>query len=261
MARPRSQPQPLTPPRGKAAWIADAIRDEIAAGSLRPGDALPQEALLMQRYDVSQPTMRAALRILEADGLVRIQWGPGGGPRVQELDVDVLAKRAGLYLQVEGADLADLLEALLLLQPGAVALAAARRTPDQVVALRDCVARVYQCASMAEFSDVAADFVVLLLEASGNQSIKLFALVTRSLIHQELNRFLAEMPTTRERLDWHASRFEEVVDAIEAGEAETAAALWRAHMLRTIPSPDAARSDLTRADGAREVSDLSARRR
>ena len=259
MPRPRSQP--LTPPRGKAAWIADAIRDEIAAGSLRPGDALPQEALLMQRYDVSQPTMRAALRILEADGLVRIQWGPGGGPRVQELDVDVLAKRAGLYLQVEGADLTDLLEALLLLQPGAVALAADRRTAEQVVALRACVARAYECASMREFSDVAADFVVLLLEASGNHSIKLFALVTRSLIHQELNRALAEAPTTRERLDWHASRFEEVVDAIEAGEAEAAAALWRAHMVRTIPMPSGTRAAGSRGAGTREMGEIRARRR
>ena len=223
------------PARGKAAWIASSIRDDVAAGRLKPGDALPPESVLMVDYDVSQPTMRAALRILEAEGLVRIQWGPGGGPRIQDLDVDVLAQRAGLYLQVEGADLSDLLEALLLLQPGAVGLAAQRRSDEQLVRLRGCAVRTGQCTTMGEFADAAADFVVLLLEASNNKSIKLFALVIRSLVHQELQRYLTEVAdSTTAHIEWNGQRFGEVVDLIEAGESDAAAALWRAHMLATV---------------------------
>jgi DNA-binding FadR family transcriptional regulator len=233
------------PPRGKAAWIASAIRDDVAGGVLQPGDALPPESVLMQEYNVSQPTMRAALRILESEGLVRIQRGPGGGPRILELDVDVLAQRAGLYLQVEGADLFDLFEALTILQPGAVGLAARRRTDEQLAELRRCVHRAYACMNMREFSAVAADFVVSLLDASGNETIRLFGVVIRRLVHEELHRFLDGTDGGAERIVWHARRFSEVVDLVEAGESEAAAALWRAHMLSTVPR----RGDPPRANG------------
>ena len=193
------------PARGKAAWIAAAVRDDIVAGRLRAGDALPPESVLMAEYQVSQPTMRAALRILENDGLVRIQWGPGGGPRVQELDVDVLAQRAQMYLEMEGADIVDLMEALIILQPGAVTLAAVRATDEQTAELRACADRVPRCATMAEFADVAADFVVILLEASGNRTIKLFALVIRALVHDTIQKSLADNDDTAS-LPWHAQR-------------------------------------------------------
>jgi DNA-binding FadR family transcriptional regulator len=243
--------RPGIPPRGKAAWIAAAIRDDVATGALKSGDSLPPESVLMQEYDVSQPTMRAALRILEAEGIVRIQWGPGGGPRIQDLDVDVLAQKAGLYLQIEGADLGDLLEALMILQPGAVSLAAERCTEFQLERLRECVSRAHECTTMAEFGEVAADFVVLLLEASGNQSIRLFALVIRSLVHQELHRHLDPKADDPEQVEWNARRFGEVVDLIEAGEAEAAGALWRAHMLSTV-RPDILRQTRDREPPARD---------
>ncbi len=224
------------PASGKAQWIAEAIRAEIASGKLKPGDVLPPESILMGEYDVSPPTMRAALRILQSDGLVRIQRGARGGARIQELDVDVLARQAGLYLQLAGADLADLLEALVVMQPDAVGLAAGRRTKQQLRELRRCVARAEVAETMSDFSEVAADFVVLLLQAAGNQSIKLFALVIRSLIHQELHRRLDYLEPN-EGIHWNARRFGELVDLIEAGEAEAATALWRAHLLTTI-TPD-----------------------
>jgi DNA-binding FadR family transcriptional regulator len=129
----------------------------------------------------------------------------------------------------------DLLEALRLLEPGAVALAAERRTAAQLAKLWSCVERTAACETMTEFSEVGADFVVLLLEASGNKSLKLFGLVIDSLIREELYRELERTSDTR-TLQWHAERFAEVVQLIELREAEAAAALWRAHMLVADPT-------------------------
>jgi DNA-binding FadR family transcriptional regulator len=243
---PAAKEHATIPNSGKAVWIAESIRSKIATGKLKPGDALPPEPVLMASYDVSPPTMRAALRILESEGLVRIHRGAKGGPRVQELDVDVLAKRAGFYLQVEGAGLPDLLEALLLLQPGAVGLAELRR----------CVSRAEACTTMQEFAEVAADFVVLLLEASGNKSVKLFALVINSLIHQELHRWL-DGGGSADQIGFNARRFREVVDLIESGDGDAAAALWHAHMLSTItpdlkpPRTRAGKTTAARRNGSR----------
>lgn len=232
----------------KVTQIAEAIRADIASGKLQPGDALPPESILTTQFDVSQHTMRAALRVLQSDGLLRVQLGAGGGPRVQELDIDVLAERAGFYLQLQGADLADLLQVLLLLQPGAAELAARRRTDENLANLRACVAAAEAASTMSEFSEVAADFVVLLLEASNSPSIKLFGLLIRSVIHTELHRYLDDQVADADGIQFNARRFGEVVDLIELGEGEAAAALWRAHMLVTMgPDLKEQRTDSTPA--------------
>ena len=62
------------------AEIADVLRGEIANGGFPVGDLLPSEAALCKRFDVSRFTVREALRLLQADGMVsRIQ---GAGSRV-----------------------------------------------------------------------------------------------------------------------------------------------------------------------------------
>jgi DNA-binding FadR family transcriptional regulator len=220
---------------GKAADIADTIRTQIASGMLRADDALPPEASLLATFGVSPPTMRAAMRILESEGLIRIQRGVHGGPRVLPLDVGVLARQAALYLQVEGADLTELLEALKILEPGAVALAAGRRTEDQLAELYNCADRAAESATMSEFSDASADFVLLLLQASGNAAIKLFGTVIAHLVRTELHRELDDKPVT-DANRWNAQRFHEVAGLIELGEGEAAAALWKSHILSTNPS-------------------------
>jgi GntR family transcriptional regulator len=64
--------------------VARAIADQINAGRLRPGDRLPSERQLCERFDVSRATVRRALQDLIAEGLVEAQQGRGsfvaGGP-------------------------------------------------------------------------------------------------------------------------------------------------------------------------------------
>jgi GntR family transcriptional regulator, transcriptional repressor for pyruvate dehydrogenase complex len=222
---------------GMAASVADLIRGRILRGQLKAGDDLPPEAVLMAQFDVSQPTMRSALRILQSEGLIVIRRGPGGGPRVAELDASALARQARFYLELEGADLDDLLEALQLVQPGAVALAARRRPQQQLRSLRRCVLDVESAATFREFSDASADFVLLLLEASGNKAVKLFGLVISLLIREGIHKTLDDRPedAASDVSKFYAVRFGEVVDLIELGEEDAAAALWRAYLIASLP--------------------------
>jgi DNA-binding GntR family transcriptional regulator len=57
--------------------IAAELRTAIERGELQPGDALPSEAALMERYTVSRGTARQALADLEGAGLVESQHGRG----------------------------------------------------------------------------------------------------------------------------------------------------------------------------------------
>lgn len=57
--------------------VADGLRAAIAAGDYASGGRLPPESQLATKFEVSRPTVRAALRELEATGLVRTQHGVG----------------------------------------------------------------------------------------------------------------------------------------------------------------------------------------
>lgn len=216
--------------------LAERLRGEIANGKHKPGEMLPPESIMMESYGVGRPSMREAQRILESEGLLRIVRGPRGGAEVLDLDVVSLAKRAGLYLQLRGADLADLRVARALIDPGAVALAAKRRAPEDIEALRECIERVRACRDPDDFGEIAADFVERLLVASGNHTLALLSLVIDRLLRQELRRYMwSEGWETGERAGFYVQEWTDVVDRIEAGDAEGAVAAWESHRARTTP--------------------------
>ncbi|MFJ8997551.1 GntR family transcriptional regulator [Streptomyces sp. NPDC102359] len=57
--------------------IADDLRDRIVTGRLKPGERLPSEAHLAAQYMVSTPTLRNALAVLQAEGLIEKTHGKG----------------------------------------------------------------------------------------------------------------------------------------------------------------------------------------
>ncbi|MFI6047107.1 GntR family transcriptional regulator [Nocardia sp. NPDC051321] len=67
--------------------IADALRQRIEAGELHPGDRVPGEAALMEQYKVSTPTVRQALAVLRAEGLIEAKHGVGTYVRVPRVKV------------------------------------------------------------------------------------------------------------------------------------------------------------------------------
>jgi GntR family transcriptional regulator len=50
--------------------LADIIRADVAAGRLKPGQALPSETRLMQQYELGRVAVRQALEVLRGEGLV-----------------------------------------------------------------------------------------------------------------------------------------------------------------------------------------------
>lgn len=225
-------------PRTASESLAEQIRGQIATGALKPGDMLPSETALLEVHGVARPTMREALRILESDGLVSIVRGINGGARVKEPDLAILARRAGLHLQLRGTHLDALTEAQRLIQPGAVALAAARRDPEALARLRSCIDGIAECEDLACFGDLAADFLRLLAEASGNQILSLFSGLIDQLLHDELRRWLLANAQEQEPglFRFAVTQYSELVDLIEAGDADGAEAFWREHLrVTTLP--------------------------
>lgn len=55
--------------------IVNAIKESIMADNLMPGDRLPQEKDLIERYSASKSTVREALKSLEVQGLIKRKRG------------------------------------------------------------------------------------------------------------------------------------------------------------------------------------------
>ena len=64
-----------------AELVAGRIRRSIVTGELRTGDSLPSEAHLITDFQVSRPTIREAIRILESEGLISVSRGARGRAR------------------------------------------------------------------------------------------------------------------------------------------------------------------------------------
>lgn len=69
--------EPLRDSRTIAVQLRDRIADLIRDEGLRPGDRLPTEAQLTQRFKISRPALREALKLLEQDDVINVEHGRG----------------------------------------------------------------------------------------------------------------------------------------------------------------------------------------
>lgn len=101
----------LTRPLKTSESVARDIVHDIIREELNPGDSLPAEASMLERYGVSRESLREALRLLEVQGLITLRRGPGGGPVVSNVDPANLGRVSTLYYHLAGATYRELFEA------------------------------------------------------------------------------------------------------------------------------------------------------
>jgi GntR family transcriptional regulator, transcriptional repressor for pyruvate dehydrogenase complex len=152
------------------------LRERIVTGQLRDGDSLPRQEDLLQEFGVSRPSLREALRILEAEGLITVRRGNQGGASVHAPRVGNAAYSVGLVLQSRGVAMSDLREALQSIEPVCAGLCAAREDRHTTVlpTLKTLHERVVQSVDDAvEFTVLSRRFHEELVDSCGNSTLKL----------------------------------------------------------------------------------------
>ena len=91
--------------------VARDIVHHLVQNGLTEGDGLPSEGRMLEQYRVSRESLREGLRLLEAQGLITLKRGPGGGPFVGTVDPANLARISTLYYHLAGATYGELFEA------------------------------------------------------------------------------------------------------------------------------------------------------
>lgn len=111
--------------------IIEQIRDQIVAGSLKPGDLLPAERQLAEMMGVNRHSLREALKVLEFLGVVQSRTGIG--TIVNNLGQDILCDRVAQAANFSPRFfLFELMELRQAIEPHAAALAAKRATPEDL---------------------------------------------------------------------------------------------------------------------------------
>jgi|KBSSwiStaDraftv2_1062776.scaffolds.fasta_scaffold05835_8 GntR family transcriptional regulator, transcriptional repressor for pyruvate dehydrogenase complex len=217
--------------------IADELRARIAQGELSDGDLLPNEQQLQEQFGVSRPTLREAMRILEAEGLIITPRGGTKGSRITLPTADHAAKYAGLILQVRGATVADIFALRTLVEPAAARLAAERKDRPDVEPLRRIVDLMgAERSNPRELARLLQAFDHTLVSMSDNEALKLVGQMMTHILRLHLHTIpetVEELPAANvQGIKRGPALLHEVVEAIEAGNGPLAEQLMRARTLQ-----------------------------
>jgi GntR family transcriptional repressor for pyruvate dehydrogenase complex len=234
--------------------VADVVRRRILDGELDDGELLPTQDIFVNEFGVSRPSMREALRILEAEGLITVRRGNQGGAVVHRPEPRHAAYSLAMVLQSRGVALADVGAALQQLEGACAGLCARRKDRKRAVVkvLEECNKRSEAALDQPlDYVRATADFHRSLAECSGNETMRLLVGSIESLW---LNHVQSWAETTAE-----AGRFpdrdyrvqglkahRELTALIAAGDVAGATAMAESHF-------DPAQFYLSPSDGARRV--------
>lgn len=224
-----------------AELIAGDIRSRIVRRELLPGVTLPTESELMGQFGVSRPTLREAFRILEAESLINVRRGVGGGALVTAPDIAIGARYVGLMLQLDGATIADVYEARAALEPVCAGMLAARGQGEDVAALKRAIgeaARLVEASSEGvpeahAWSRETYRFHELILKGSGNQTLALQGHLLQEVVAMHYAATVADKfaeNSRPERFRRVLLSFRRLAGLVAAGDSEGARAHWLRHM-------------------------------
>lgn len=212
--------------------IARRIVDEIVDDRLQPGDMLPSETAMLERYKVGRSSLREALLLLEVLGLISRKPGRKGGPVVGAVSAGDFGGIATLYFRLAGITYRELIESRLILQPISARLAAERHDPTLMAQLSELVAR-------SEHVDLGDDhaYLALILEyqssvtgVAGNPILTLFGQMLGDIYRTRLAGAIAPRPQRKRVVQTHV----DIAEAILSGDGELAEQRARAHMEGTM---------------------------
>ncbi|MFK8059789.1 MAG: FadR/GntR family transcriptional regulator [Polaribacter sp.] len=156
--------------------IISKIRDLINFKNLEPGDKLPSERMLSEKFEVSRSNVREAIQKLEFYGLLKSI--PQSGTFVANIGVIAMNGMIEDILRLNDPDFKSLVETRILLELKTVRLAATRRTNEDLEKLEEAL-NAYRDKVINGEDAVQEDllFHLAIAKASGNSSMNTFMLI------------------------------------------------------------------------------------
>lgn len=156
--------------------IIAGIRDYINYKNLEPGDKLPSERMLSEKFEVSRGNIREAIQKLEFYGLLKSI--PQSGTFVANIGVIAMNGMIDDILRLEDPDFKSLVETRILLELKTSRLAAIRRTDEDLLKMKEAL-DAYKAKVLNNQDAVQEDllFHLAIAKASGNSTMNTFMLI------------------------------------------------------------------------------------
>ncbi len=224
--------------------LAERLLAEITEGRLAPGDPLPTERELTERYRVGRSSVREALRMLESRGLIK---AVGKGAFTVAEVANPLRDSVNLLLALRETSLAELFELRKILEVEAAGLAAERRTEDDLAAMRAAVDEmVGGLVEQQRYIRADLQFHLTIAAATRNRTAQHVMHAIRGVLQEALTSIYHIPGSPQQSIAQHR----EILTAVSARDANGARRKMWEHLTRVESDIEAILSDGTALSGA-----------
>lgn len=212
------------------------IEADLAAGRLEVGGRLPGERVLAEQYGVSRASVREAIRVLEAMGLIRT--AAGSGPDAGAVLIADPAAPIGAalrwHLTSRSLPVADIVGTRLLIESWSLREAAARQQPSPGMELAPARALLLEMDDVdldaADFLALDTRFHVALADLAGNTVIAAIMAAMRDSIEGYVTAAVDGLPAWPPMAALLRREHAGILEAVAGGQPELAAELVVAHI-------------------------------
>lgn len=232
------------------------IENAIHEGRLRVGDRLPPERELAEIFQVSRASVREALRVLEAFGILSARRGTGAesGSIVSAQNESPLSGLLRLYASLLQMPLTDLLEVREVLEMLTARLAAERVGAEEIERLQSIIEGMRNCVEPEEFLTLDTEFHLAMARASGNSVAPLLLGALRDAIARQMLRAFKALEASGKWVSERNALIREhavLVETVSKRDPDAAAQAFRQHVRdfykRALEDQDVAARPLERA--------------
>lgn len=190
--------------------IISKIRDLINFKNLEPGDKLPSERMLSDKFEVTRSAVREAIQKLEFYGLLKSI--PQSGTFVADIGIVALNGMIADILRLEVPEFKSLVETRILLELKTARLAAIRRTEEDLVQIKEAL-EAYNSKVLSGESAVQEDllFHLAIAKACGNSTMNTFMLIiTPGIITNFKKHHVCDAGLSKRGMDDHQAIYDAI---------------------------------------------------
>jgi GntR family transcriptional repressor for pyruvate dehydrogenase complex len=221
----------------RATLAEQAARNLIAfieSQDLKPGKLLPSESQLAADLGVSRPIIREALKSLEGKGIVEVVSGKG--TVVKPPDSQPLQLFFQRTMRIESEAIIDVMELRKGIEVQSAALAAVRRTPDDVARLTKSVVEMRRNLGVPDaYVELDVAFHLLIASTTRNTMIYHMVKAIREALKDTLHESMLRQQTD-EQLERVQVGHEAILASLEQGDAEGAKHAMTVHFDEAVMS-------------------------
>ena len=208
--------------------VAGTLRAQIVNGEIAEGEALPSEAVLMERFAISRPSLREAFRILESERLIEVRRGSRGGARAVKPHISVAARYLGVIMQFDRVQLKDVFIARAYFEPLCFRLLASAPNREEAAAsLRELLNAIDDETSIPK---VYVEFFLRLFSLAGNRPLELLYGALTEVVGTELQ----DAESTPSAVATVTRGLTKALDLAVSGDGQAASEYWTAQMLQVV---------------------------